>query len=118
MVQESGEAHMTDAPKKIWAWSDFAQSLAGTWGVTRYPSYSHEYILAAEHERLLSEARNKALEDAARAAERDCDWTAFGKAGIEEWDGGPDGVRDYRLGIRAGRAIAAAIRALRESPDA
>lgn len=55
MVQESGEAHMTDAPKKIWAWSDFAQCLAGTWGVTRYPSYAHEYILAAEHERLVAE---------------------------------------------------------------
>lgn len=23
MVQESGEAHMTEAPKKIWAWPHF-----------------------------------------------------------------------------------------------
>ncbi|WP_374290134.1 hypothetical protein [Paenirhodobacter enshiensis] len=51
-------------------------------------------------------------EAAAQIAERDCDWSAFGKAGIPEWDGGPDGIRDYRLGIRVGRAIAAAIRAL------
>lgn len=65
-----------DAPKKIWAWSDFAQSLAGTWGVTRYPSYSHEYILAAEHERIVAEkdnaikaARREAFEEAAKMAD-------------------------------------------------
>lgn len=51
-------------------------------------------------------------EAAAQIAERDCDWSAFGKSGIPEWDGGPDGIRDYRLGIRVGRAIAAAIRSL------
>lgn len=50
----------------------------------------------------------------AKVAERDCDWLAFGKAGIEQWDGGPDAIRDYRLGIRAGRSIAAAIRALKD----
>ena len=74
--------------------------------------------LIAARDRVVATISNAAFEDAARAAERDCDWTAFGKAGIEEWDGGPDSVRDYRLGIRVGRAIAAAIRALRESPDA
>ena len=69
--------------------------------------------LIAARDRVVATISNAAFEDAARAAERDCDWTAFGKAGIEEWDGGPDGVRDYRLGIRAGRAIAAAIRAMK-----
>ena len=44
----------SSAPKRIWTWSDFAQCLAGTWGVTRYPSYAHEYILAAEHARLMA----------------------------------------------------------------
>lgn len=51
-------------------------------------------------------------EAAAQIAERDCDWSAFGKSSLPEWDGGPDGVRDYRIGIATGRAIAAAIRAL------
>ncbi len=55
-----------DAPKRIWAWSGPAKGLAGSWSVTRYAEAPHEYILAAEHERLLSEARNKALEDAAQ----------------------------------------------------
>ena len=85
------------------------------YGAGAAPSSSE---LIAARDRVVATISNAALEDAARAAERDCDWTAFGKAGIEEWDGGPDGVRDYRLGIRAGRAIAAAIRALKESPDA
>lgn len=51
-------------------------------------------------------------ESAAQIAELDCDWSAFGKSSLPEWDGGPDGVRDYRIGIATGRAIAAAIRAL------
>lgn len=51
-------------------------------------------------------------EAAAQIAELDCDWSAFGKSSLPEWDGGPDGVRDYRIGIATGRAIAAAIRAL------
>lgn len=57
-------------------------------------------------------ARTKALEEAARLAERDVDWSSFGKRGLQPWEGGVDDVRDYRLGIVAGRAIAAAIRAL------
>jgi len=43
-------------------------------------------------------------------AESDVDWSNFGKANIEQWDGGKDEVRDYRLGIATGRTIAAAIR--------
>ena len=52
------------------------------------------------------------IEQCAEVAGRDVDWVRFGTGAIEQWDGGPDAVRDYRLGIAAGRAIAAAIRAL------
>jgi hypothetical protein len=55
------------------------------------------------------------LEEAAKVAERDVDWSLFGKRDIPQWDGGPDGIRDYRIGIAAGRAIAAEIRALKSS---
>lgn len=58
--------------------------------------------------------RNAVLEEAAGVCERDVDWPAFGKVGIEQWDGGPDAVRDYRIGIVSARAIAASIRALKE----
>lgn len=58
--------------------------------------------------------RRKGLGEAAGIAELDADWSAFGKKNIEPWDTGPDAVRDYRLGIVAGRAIAAAIRAKAE----
>ncbi|MGF6157824.1 hypothetical protein M2267_003083 [Ensifer sp. KUDG1] len=58
--------------------------------------------------------RRKGLSEAAGIAELDADWSAFGKKDIEPWDTGPDAVRDYRLGIVAGRAIAAAIRAKAE----
>ncbi len=51
-------------------------------------------------------------EAAAKVAERDVDWTTFSKRGLEQWDSGPDAGRDYRLGIRIGTVIAAAIRAL------
>lgn len=53
-----------------------------------------------------------ALERAAVVAEGDADWSAFGKTNIEPWDTGPDAIRDYRLGIATGRAIAARIRSL------
>ena len=52
------------------------------------------------------------IDRCAEVAGRDVDWVRFGTSAIEQWDGGPDAVRDYRLGIAAGRAIAAAIRAL------
>lgn len=60
--------------------------------------------------------RRAALEEAARIAELDADWSRFGKGDIEPWGNGPDGVRDYRLGIVTGRSIAAAIRALATQP--
>ncbi len=63
---------------------------------------------------LIDEARKAAFIEAAAIAELDADWSAFGKRDIEPWDTGPDAVRDYRLGIVAGRAIAAAIRAKAE----
>lgn len=52
------------------------------------------------------------VERCAETAALDVDWTSFGKREIEQWDGGPDAVRDYRLGIAAGRSISTAIRAL------
>ena len=52
------------------------------------------------------------IERCAETAALDVDWAAFGKRDIEQWDGGPDAVRDYRLGIAAGRSISTAIRAL------
>lgn len=58
--------------------------------------------------------RRKGLSEAAGIAELDADWSAFGKKDIEPWDTGPDAVRDYSLGIVAGRAIASAIRAKAE----
>lgn len=61
-------------------------------------------------ERALLGERLAERERCAKVAERDVDWAAFGKRDIEQWDGGPDAVRDYRIGIAAGRAIAAAIR--------
>lgn len=65
-------------------------------------------------EQQLSTAREEAFEEAAQVAERDVDWSAFGKAAIEPWEKGQDSLRDYRLGIVVGRAIAAAIRSLGE----
>ena len=55
-------------------------------------------VVAAERERC------------ARVAENDVDWSRFGKRDLEPWETGMDGIRDYRLGIVAARAIAAAIR--------
>lgn len=58
---------------------------------------------------IVAEKRGK--EEAAKIAERDVDWSRFGKGEIHEaWEGGADAARDYRLGIVSGRSIAAAIR--------
>lgn len=60
---------MTDTPKRIWAWAVFPTShLVGTWSVTRYPDAAEEYILAAEHDRIVAE---KDAEIAMLRAERD-----------------------------------------------
>ena len=67
----------------------------------------------AELEGKAASARKEALEEAAKVAERDADWTRFGKQEVvQQFEGGYDSIREYRLGIIAGRAIAAAIRAL------
>lgn len=49
-------------------------------------------------------------ERCAEIAGRDVDWTRFGKRDLEPWESGRDDIRDYRLGIVTGRAIAATIR--------
>ncbi|NSZ57823.1 hypothetical protein FY145_07235 [Agrobacterium tumefaciens] len=72
----------------------------------------HSRQLLSEAEKREREARGKALEESAQVAERDVDWSAFGKRDIQPWENGNDSVRDYRLGIATGRAIAASIRAL------
>lgn len=47
---------MTDTPKRIYAWVVPPTShLVGTWCVTRYPDAAEEYILAAEHDRIVAE---------------------------------------------------------------
>ncbi|MCD4660431.1 hypothetical protein [Agrobacterium sp.] len=68
--------------------------------------------LLSEAEKREKEARDKAIEEAAQVAERDVDWSAFGKKDVQPWENGNDSIRDYRLGIATGRAIAASIRAL------
>lgn len=59
MVQESGDAHMTDgAPKRIWAWITGIQPLQGNAGLWRSDEWTitdDEYILAAEHDRIVAE---------------------------------------------------------------
>lgn len=70
--------------------------------------------LAEEISAALSAAEREGREDerkrCAEIASRDADWSRFGKKEVHEpWEGGPDGARDYRIGIVAGRAIAAAI---------
>lgn len=92
----------------------------------KYHDYAVKYVKAMEsqQDRLhalirdlqqqLKTAREDALEEAAQVAERDVDWSAFGKAAIEPWEKGQDSLRDYRLGIVSGRAIAAAIRSIGE----
>ncbi len=49
---------MTEAPKRIWAWPDKGnpESVTGRWSCNTYSSdLTQSYILAAEHERLLTE---------------------------------------------------------------
>ena len=72
-----------------------------------------------ELESRLATAEADALEKAAGIAEQDTDWTGFRKQGFDQhqWEGGPDGIRDYRLGIATGATIAAAIRSLKPKAD-
>lgn len=74
---------MTDAPKRIWAFlagpmvGYFVGKTPGEW-----PNVG-EYILAAEHERLMAEARNDALEEAARLVETHAYVTIGGVGSME-----------------------------------
>jgi len=84
-----------DIPQDVWetAQSSIAEGMRST----NIPEAVARAILA-ERERC------------AKVAERDADWSKFGKRDVFQWEDGPDGARDYRLGIAAGRSIAAAIR--------
>jgi hypothetical protein len=51
------EGEMTEAPKRIWAWPDFAAGwMTGSWSANTYSADPvAEYILAAEHDRIMAE---------------------------------------------------------------
>ena len=56
MVQESSEAHMTDASTRIWAWPHFDGWITGDWSANTYhDERTVEYILATEHDRIVAE---------------------------------------------------------------
>ena len=97
---------MSDAPKKIWTWPG-ANGSARMWSETRYPDQVAEYILASEHARIV--------------AEKDAEIARLLKAisAIATWMDDPE-WRDHIGAVRGARSIArtAAIRALKESPDA
>lgn len=86
---------MTEAPKRIWI--DVDQIIMGYEDDPQHVSPEDaEYILAAEHERLMVESRRAALEEAAQAA-------------------GPQQRKNGNgLWVVRRRKIAAAIRALAE----
>lgn len=66
--------------------------------------------LADAIEARIAKAEREGMKRAAEIASLDADWSRFGKREVHEpWEGGPDDARDYRIGIVAGRAIAAAI---------
>lgn len=94
-----------DAHKRIWAWPAFGpESVTGTWSAnTYYDENAAEYILGSEHDRLmagkdaeiermrakLSDARNQALEDAARMVDCACecrDAVLTAKTKVERWN--------------------------------
>ena len=59
---------MTDAPKQIWTDYFMANKLFLAFSdppVNEFNDCRDEYILAAEHERIVAEARNRALEEVA-----------------------------------------------------
>lgn len=64
----------------------------------------------------LAETWCAALERAAQTAEIDADWTRFGKPNTFQFEDGVDPIREYRIGIAVGRAIAGQIRLLKRSP--
>jgi hypothetical protein len=47
---------MTDAPTRIWAWPHFDGWITGDWSANTYhDDRTVEYILAAEHERIVAD---------------------------------------------------------------
>ena len=107
MVQESGDAHMTDgAPKRIWAWITGIQPLQGNAGLWRSDEWTitdDEYILAAEHDRIV--------------AEKDARITVMRKAllALEQHEAshfrGPDAEKNRRQSYRGvKRAVRAALK--------
>ncbi len=101
-----------NAPKKICAWPDRGrrESVTGRWSCNTYSSdLTEAYILAAEHERLLSEARNKALEDAAACCENEADKCDD----AVKWGGERRYIQNCMAASFAMRNRAAAIRAMK-----
>ena len=90
-----------DIPEDVWETASECVGVGGGYelrGVLHTQRTDIARAILAERERC------------AKVAERDADWSRFGKKEIGQWEGGPDGARDYRLSIAAGRAIASAIR--------
>ncbi len=71
----------------------------------------------SEAEQRVKDARRAALEEAAQIAERDVDWSAFGKKEIGPRKDGDDSLRDYRLGILVGRVISSHVRRALQSDE-
>jgi hypothetical protein len=86
-----------------------AESVVAGWQNSRYGITLSERQ-AGSLRNAITEALAAQRERDAGIAERDVDWTRFGKTHLPQWENGADDIRDYRLGIAAGRAIAAAIR--------
>lgn len=103
---------MSDASKRIWAWANGGDSeyQDRRWDDDRceHPSVL-EYILAAEHDRIVAEARNKALEDAAMCCEAEADKCDD----AVKWNGPGRYARDCKAAAYAMRDRAAAIRAMK-----
>jgi hypothetical protein len=68
---------------------------------------------ASLSDKITKKTWNEALEQAAVLAESDVDWTRFGKPETYQFEDGPDSIREYRIGIAAGRAIAVNIRRMK-----
>lgn len=94
-----------DIPEDVWEVARL-EAVKIVEAITQEPTDWAVYVVAESISRAILAERERCAE----VAERDADWSKFGKKEIDQWEGGPDGARDYRLGIAAGRAIASAIR--------
>ena len=116
-----------DAPTRIWAWPHFDGWITGDWSANTYhDDRTVEYILATEHARLMAEkdeqvealqarvaeARNAALEDAAKA----CDDEADKYDDDVKWNGHPKYIASCKAAAGAIRERADAIRAMKDAP--